>query len=162
MDSAIGYSLAVEAAHGNVAKLEVRKPRESALALEMLANGERYADVVAATGLSYANVAALRTRHGEAIAIRREKAADDAEHMADLYREALERRAEQVLGSEEALARVNPKDLALAYGIMRDKASGLRGDATAVVEHRREISLEQAKEMIEAARKRVREEAVNV
>lgn len=162
MDSAIGHSLArvMVAGRGNLT--EVKNPEESALALEMLANGETYAAVEAATGISKKTLVGLRYRHSDAIGVRRERAADDAEHMAERYRAILEQKAEQLEEGGEALAKVNPKDLALTYGILRDKASTLRGDASSVVEHKSGVSLEDAKRLIEAAQKKVRSEAIDV
>ena len=162
VDSAIGHSLArvMVAGRGNLT--EVRNPERSALALEMLANGETYAAVEAATGISKKTLVSLRYRHSDAIGVRRERAADDAEHMAERYRAILEQKAEQLESDGDALARVNPKDLALTYGILRDKASTLRGDASSVVEHKRGVSLEDARKMIEEAQKRLREEAIEV
>lgn len=162
MDTAIGHSLARVMVAGNGNFTEVREPEKCALALEMLASGETYSAVEAATGIKKKTLVGLRYRHSDAIGVRRERAADDAEHMAERYRAILEQKAEQLEGDSEALARVNPKDLALTYGILRDKASTLRGDASSVVEHKRGVSLEDARRMIEEAQKRVREEAIEV
>ena len=162
MDTAIGHSLARVMVAGNSNLTEVREPEKCALALEMLANGETYVAVEAATGIRRQTLVSLRYRHSDAIGVRRERAADDAEHMAERYRAILEQKAEQLEGDGEALARVNPKDLALTYGILRDKASTLRGDASSVVEHKKGLSLEDARKMIEEAQKRVRNEAIEV
>lgn len=162
MDTAIGHSLARAMVRGKGNLTEVRNPEGCALALEMLANGETYAAIEGATGISRNTLVSLRYRHSDAIEVRRERAADDAEHMAERYRAILEQRAEQLEGDGEALARVNPKDLALTYGILRDKASTLRGDASSVVEHKKGLSLEDARRMIEEAQKRVRDEAIEV
>lgn len=142
--------------------MEVRKPEECALAVEMLAHGRPLAEVTRETGLTHGALTALRYRHSEAIEVRRMRAADDAEHTAERYRLLAQARADQLMDDPEALKKVNPKDLMLAYGIARDKASTLRGDATVTVEHKKGFSLEDAAKMIEAARKNVNAEVVDV
>jgi len=89
-------------------------------------------------------------------------AAQESEELASSYREVLRRKAEGLLDDVEALKKLNPKDAALTLGILTDKGMTLRGDATAVVEHRRGVSLKDAQEMIEAARKKVKGEAIDV
>jgi len=132
------------------------------LALEMLANGETYAAIEGATGINRKTLVSLKYRHSDAIEVRRERAADDAEHMAERYRAILEEKASMLEGDREMLGKVNPKDLALTYGILRDKASTLRGDATSVIEHKRGVSLEDAKKALEEAQKRIQGEAIDV
>lgn len=162
MDTSIAHSIAEAAAHAPANRLEVVKPVECALAMDMLASGESYAEIARETGLTHYAIAALRGRHEEAIAVRRARAADEAEHLADVYRQVLREKAEGLLSDKEALKKLNPKDAALTLGILTDKAMTLRGEATSVVEHRKGVSLEDAAAMIEAARKKVRGEAIDV
>jgi len=162
MDSEIGYSLARKMVSGPSNLMEVKNPEACALALEMLADGESYSRVCEATGLTHGVLARLRYDHREAIGVRREKAADDAEHMAERYRAILEEKANMLEVDKEMLGKVNPKDLALTYGILRDKASSLRGDATSVVEHKRGVTLEDARKAVEEAQKRIKGEAIDV
>jgi len=160
--SEIAASVAAEGATAHGHALEVRKPRECMEALEMLAAGCTKTEVVEKTGLTYSALASLRQRHEGAIAARRERAAAEAEELAETFGEVLRRKAEDLLSDKAALKKLNPKDAALTYGILTDKNMTLRGDATAVVEHRRGVSLEDAAAMIEAARKKVRGEAIDV
>jgi hypothetical protein len=104
----------------------------------------------------------MRYDHRDAIDVRRLRAADDAEHVAERYRMLLEVKADQLEGDAESLSKTSAKDLALAYAIARDKSSNLRGDATVIVEGRKGMSLDEAAAMIEAAQKRVRGTAIDV
>jgi hypothetical protein len=158
----IGASVAVAGvgAHGHT--LEVRKPRECMEALEMLAAGCTRGEVVRATGLTYSAVAALRMRHDDAIDVRRLRAAEEAEELADTFREVLRQKGEALLSDPEAMRKLNPKDAALTLGILTDKGLVLRGDATSIVEHKKGVSLEDVMQMKEAAMKRIKGEAIDV
>ena len=162
LDSVIAKSVGEAAKVGRCDKIEVRDPMKAAVILERLARGDRLRRVMAEEGVGQEMIARLKLDHGEAIAKRRELAASDAEYLAERYRLLAEDKADQLADDPEGLAKVNPKDLALSFGIYRDKASSLRGDATAVVEHKRSVSLEDAAAMIEAARKKVQGEAIDV
>ena len=161
-DAVIARSVAAESVVGPGCKLEVRKPRECMEAIEMMAGGASRAEIVARTGISYQMLSVLAERHDGAIANRRERAAAEAGQLADTYREVLRQKAEMLLGDAEAMKKLNPKDAALTLGILTDKEMMLRGDAVAVVEHRRGVSLEDAAAMIEKARKKVQGEAIEV
>ena len=85
--------------------------------------------------------------HGGAVEARREAQAEELEDLADVYREALRRKADDLLRDDEKLSKVNPKDLALTTAILTDKPMQLRGEATSVVEHRSGVSLEDVMKM---------------
>jgi ribosomal protein L7/L12 len=142
--------------------VEASRSAESVMALEMMANGSRMVDVEEATGISVYTLMRMRMDHGAAIAERRKVAAEKAELVAEQYGELLLRRAEQLFCDGAGLAKINPKDLAVAYGIMQDHRAKLSGEAGVVVEHRKVLGIEEAKAMIEAARQRVKEEAIDV
>jgi len=127
--------------------VEVQHPKECVMALEMLALGAKYRDICKQTGLSPSNISKLKVRHGGAVEVRREAQAIELEDLADVYREALRRKADDLLSDDEKLARVNPKDLALTTAILTDKPMQLRGEATSVVEHRSAVSLEDVVKM---------------
>lgn len=158
----ITTSIAKVAGNAHGLAMEVKKPKECALALEMLANGETYYAIRKATGFGTDAIGRLKLRHQGAIDSRREAAAMEAEELADLYREVLRRKVEDLLEDPERLAKANPKDLALTFGITSDKAASLRGDANVVVEHRKGWSLEDARAMIEASRKKIDGECIDV
>ena len=142
--------------------IEVREPKKAALALEMIADYRPYREIVKATGIDSATLTRLKHRHLGAIELRRERAAEESEELADLYRQVSREKADQLLGDPEALSKVNPKDLALTVGIHTDKGMSLRGEATSVVEHKRVLSIEDAKREIEEAMKQIRGEAIDV
>ena len=146
---------------------EVKAPEQSVLALEMLAHGEKYADIARATGLRPTAVVALRRRHEGALVKSRERAAEEMEDLAELYREVGRERAEALLNDPEAMAKVNLKDPAIGAAVWGDKALLLRGEATARIDHRRGASLADVKEALEAASKavalkKVKGEAIDV
>jgi hypothetical protein len=159
---------AIEASVAEVARgarsnqLEVQKPSECALAMKMLARGSTYKEILGETGIGYQAISKLRVRHEDAIAVRRHQAADEAEQLTDTYREVLRRKADMLLGDEGALGKLNPKDAALTIGILTDKAASLRGEATAVVEHRKAISLEDAQAYIDSIKNKTQEESIDI
>jgi hypothetical protein len=68
----------------------------------------------------------------------------------------LEEKAEQLATDPEALAKVCPSKLGIAYGITLDKALTLAGQASAIVEHRKSaFSFEEYQDAIRAAKARV-------
>ena len=146
--------------------IEVKKPKECCLALEMLSFGEHYRAVSEATGLAVSTLSDLKLRHQGAIELRRLRAADESESIADTYREVLRRKADRLLEDDEALDKLNPKDAALTYGILTDKTGQARGEATSVVEHRKGVSLDDYKAAIAEARENMKlkraEEAISV
>jgi hypothetical protein len=142
--------------------LEVRDPAKAMVVLERLARGDSLSRIRREEGVSGATIARMRLAHREALNERKMQAARDAEYMAERYRLLADERVEQLENDPEQLKKVNPKDLALGYGILTDKSAQLRGDATAVVEHKKGYSLEDAMAMIEQARKKVQGEAIDV
>ena len=143
----ISKSVASYAASCKGHALEVQKPEECVRAMEMLALGAPYREICAETGLRPSNISKLKVRHGGAVEARREAQAEELEDLADVYREALARKADDLLSDDEKLAKVNPKDLALTTAILTDKPMQLRGEATSVVEHRSGVSLEDVMKM---------------
>jgi hypothetical protein len=142
--------------------VECLRPEQAVMALEMMARGARYVDVEEATGISVYTLMRMRQDHAGTLAERRKVAAEKAELVAEQYGELLLRKAEQLHCDRGALEKVNPKDLALTYGIVQDHRAKLSGEATAVFEHRKGISLEDAKAMIEAARRHIDAEVIDV
>ena len=145
--SLISRSVAEYAAGCKGHALEVQNPEGCVRAMEMLALGAPYREICAETGLRPSNISKLKVRHSGAVEARREAQASELEDLADVYREALRRKADDLLGDDEKLAKVNPKDLALTTAILTDKPMQLRGEATSVVEHRSGVSLEDVMKM---------------
>ena len=142
--------------------VEVRRPADVIRAIDMLAAGESTRKIRRETGFGHDVMVRLKYDHKDAIEVRRLKAADEAEKLAGRYALLGEEKADLLERDEDALKKTNPKDIALSYAIYRDKSSALRGEATTVVAHKRDVSLEDARAAIEAAQKRIRGEAIDV
>lgn len=139
---------------------EAERPKESTLALTMFADGAKWSDIRKATGISYSILSRMRREHCGAIESARELSSNEYWELADTYREALKRKAEMLLDDDDQLKKANPKDLALATGIMDDKSRHNREGNTVKISH--EVSLEDARKAIEEAMKRVKGEAIDV
>lgn len=142
--------------------IEVREPKKAKLALEMMADWKSYRAIAKETGLSNATLVRLKQRHLGDIEARREAAAQENEELADMYREILREKAEELLSSRKAMSKERVKDLALTAAIMTDKALNLRGEASSIVEHKSGVSLEDAQRALEEARRRIDAEVVDV
>jgi hypothetical protein len=154
----------VATAVGEVQKgLEVRKPRECALALELLGEGKTYKEVEAATGIGYGALVGLRTRHAGTLDVRRKMLAADGFQVAEAMRLLVMRKAEMLAGDEEQLKKVNVKDLMISGAIAQDKAFEALGEAVVKVEHSsKKMTIEDARKMIEEARNQLKKGAIDV
>ncbi len=142
--------------------IEMRKPKEAALALEMLAGGATYAEVKEKTGLTTDSLVRLRSRHQASLEVRRKQLATDALQLAEALRMLQLEKARQLLEDPEQLKKVNIRDLTLPYGIAQDKFFGAMGEAQTVVEHRTGASIAEAAKAIEEAKANARKAAVEV
>ena len=131
--------------------LEWREPGKVVQALKMLAAGESVQRSAATLGVSVCTMSTMKWRYLPSIEAAQKQMAVAAGRNADKYLALSEKRADQLEADPEALKKVNPKDLAVTAAIHADKMVALSGGATAVVEHRRALSLEDAKKMIEDA-----------
>jgi hypothetical protein len=162
----IGQSVGEYAKGAKPTALEVREPENVCLALEMLSFGAPYSEIAQKTGLRPSSISKLKMRHQGAVDERRMRAADEGEHVADTYLEALKMRGDDLIRNADERKKVNPKDLAFTYGILTDKAAQNRGEGVGPKDQNRGVSLEDAAELIAAAAERIRvkriEEAVDV
>lgn len=143
--------------------IEKRKPKEAALALDMLANGETYAKVMSTTGIGFVALSALRARHERALEVRRKELALDGFEMAERMRALVAKKAEMLMEDDEALMKTPLKDLTLSYGISVDKGLQALGEQKVVVEHRTgKPTLADAMKAIEEARAALQKEAIPV
>jgi hypothetical protein len=141
--------------------IERRKPKEAALALEMMAEGKTYDEVEAATGIGYGALVGLKTRHPETLEIRRKMLATDGFQVAEAMRQLVMRKAVMLADDDDQLKKVNIKDLMITGAIAQEKAFGALGENVVRVEHTtKKLSIEDAKKMIEEARAKVRSEAI--
>ena len=143
--------------------IEKRKPKEAALALDMLAAGETYSKVMETTGIGFVALSALRARHERALEVRRKELALDGFEMAERMRALVAKKAEMLMEDDEALMKTPLKDLTLSYGISVDKGLQALGEQKVVVEHRTgKPTLADAMKAIEEARAALQKEAISV
>ena len=143
--------------------IEKRKPKEAALALDMLAAGETYSKVMEITGIGFVALSALRARHERALEVRRKELALDGFEMAERMRALVAKKAEMLMEDDEALMKTPLKDLTLSYGISVDKGLQALGEQKVVVEHRTgKPTLADAMKAIEEARAALQKEAIPV
>jgi hypothetical protein len=143
--------------------LERRKPKEVALALEMLSLGATYKEVKDATGLGMDVVGRLRARHGVALDERRRQLATDAMEIAEGLRLLQKEKIRMLADDPEALAKTNIRDLTLPWAIAQTKIFEALGENKVVVEHRSGApSIADAVKAIEEAKRSLNKGAVEV
>lgn len=148
-------------------RLELRKPEQCAHALCLLDDqAVTQREIAKATGLNDWELGQLIFRNPELWETRKKrlaaKAAQTAEDLVDLAR----KKAAMLAEDEDELAKTPIKDIALAYGIINDKAASLNGEAATVIEHRTGPTIDAAMAFREEVRKRIadkaKEEAIDV
>ena len=144
---------AQEGAHG--LSLARTDPDKYGKVLKLLSEQGSYADIQKATGASYQTIAKIERTHAGTTEMWRKRAAAKSQIVADMV---LERLLEKVDAGEK----MSLKEGGILYGILADKGLTLAGEASAVVEHRSGVSVEDARKAIEAAQKRVKGEAIDV
>lgn len=143
--------------------LEVKRPKDAVRVLEMLAQGDGWRQIREKTGISFRGIASLRSRHRQALEVRREELAADGFEVVEKYRMLLNEKLEGLAEDNEALMATPLKDLTMGMAIHQDKAlQALEGNRVTVVHEKSGPSLADAVAAIEAAQKRVRGEAINV
>lgn len=143
--------------------IENRKPVEAAMALEMLAEGKTYDEVEAATGIGYSALAGLKTRHPETLEKRRQQMAKDGFELAEALRLLALKKARMLADDEDQLKKVNLRDIVLPFAISQDKGFAAMGENTVKVEHTtKKLSIEDARKLIEEARRQVQVDEIPV
>ena len=155
-DKLVSVALADSLLSQRANSLEKREPTKAMLALEMLSGGEKWDAIQEATGFTFNQLSGLRARNEAAIEQRRRELAQDGFEMAEGLRLLIKQKMDSLANNEDALAKVNLRDLALSYGIAVDKGMQALGEAKTVVEHRTgKVSLEDAMKMVQEARDKV-------
>jgi hypothetical protein len=144
--------------------VEAKKPKETVLALEMLADGKPYREVEEATGLAWVALAGLKVRHSGAMEKRRQQLANDGFLQVEKLRAISERKMDMLMEDEDSLKKMNIKDLILSQAIMQDKAFAAIGEGSkVVVEHKSgQPSIADAMKVIADARAALQKEAIDV
>jgi len=148
-------------------RVEATRPEVAAEAITLLMEGVSETAVERKTGISKRTVYALRVRHNEVLKLGREEAARRAGQLAEKARSLALVRL-QIMDPREAtdeadrqkrealLLKINPRDLAVSYGVATDKGERLATEAPAQVSAN-VPSLEAAREALEEARQLVAE-----
>jgi hypothetical protein len=147
----------------NPSSTEVKTPRESAQALEMMGRGDSPNCIMKATGLSFGQIAALRKRHKQTIELHRERFAEDGVELAEKARLIANAKMDQLAADPEELRKLNARDAALMYGIYQDKAMSAMGENTIRVQHSVVgVTLEDAMKEIAAAKAKLQADAIPI
>lgn len=147
----------------NYRYVEKRKPKQAALALDMLAAGETYEKTMKVTGIGFVALSALRARHERALEVRRKELALDGFEMAERMRALVTKKTEMLMEDDEALMKTPLKDLTVGYAISVDKGLQALGEQKVVVEHRTgKPTLADAMKAIEEARAALQREAIPI
>lgn len=141
--------------------VERRKPKEAALALELMAQGMTYDEVQEQTGIGYGALVSLRSRHPETLEIRRKMLAHDGFQVAEAMRQLVLKKAVMLSDDDDQLKKVNIKDLQITGAIAQQRAFDALGENTVRIEHTtKKMSIEDAKKMIDEARAAIREKSI--
>ena len=143
-------------------RVEATRPEVAAEAITLLMEGVSETAVERKTGISKRTVYALRVRHNEVLKLGREEAARRAGQLAEKARSLALVRL-QIMDPREAtdeadrqkrealLLKINPRDLAVSYGVATDKGERLATEAPAQVSAS-VPSLESCRNALEEAR----------
>jgi len=143
--------------------VERKKPKESVLALEMMAWGDSLKSIEAKTGLGISSLANLRARHAEALDDRRRQLSADAMEVAEGLRLLQLEKIRMLAEDPKQLAKTNIRDLAIPWGIANDKVFSAMGENKVVIEHKAKApSIEDAQKAIEEARAALRKGSIEV
>ena len=124
-------------------------------ALFMLATGLSKNEAAKQAGIDERTLARIIERHSDSLKMIRESSALKAAAVGEKGLELLGKKFQQLDDDPDALAKIDPAKIAVATGIMIDKAAGLEGRATVVIEHRSAPSKEEYAEALRKAKGRV-------
>lgn len=143
--------------------IERQKPKEAAMALEMLAFGATYQEIRQQTGLDIGVISRLRARHPATLEQRRQQLATDAMEITEGLRLLQKEKIRMLAEDPEALAKTNIRDLTLPWAIGQTKIFEALGENKVVVEHRSGApSIADAVKAIEDAKKAMNKGAIEV
>jgi hypothetical protein len=144
--------------------VEAKKPKETVLALEMIANGDPYRSIEESTGLGWEAIVGIKTRHAGALEQRRKQLANDGFLQVEKLRYVFDKKIDMLADDEDALRKVNIKDIVISQAVMQDKAFSAIGEGNRVtVEHKSgQPSIADAMKVIADARAALQKEAIDV
>jgi len=158
-DPIIVQSVALSDSRG----LERKNPELAVVALEMLASGSGFREIELKTGVGFAQLMGLRTRHEAAIEVRRKQLANDGFEIAEGLRLLTKEKMNQMAADPKQMQKANLRDLVISWGIAQDKGLVAAEGNRSIVEHvSRRPSLADAAAAIEEARKALQKEAIQI
>ena len=164
--AAVGAQMREQAVsgHGGGNAVEVIRPRETVIALEMIAGGATRKEIQDRTGIGILCQIALRARHAGPLAERRKQLALDGFELAEGMRLLLKEKIEHLAANPAELHKTSLKDMAIGYGIFQDKGFAALGETQSrvLVEHRHGVSIEDAQAAIAAAKTKLAAVATEV
>lgn len=138
--------------------LEATDPEKVELVKHYLANGAPYRAIqkeikkLGRGGIGANTITRIKLAHSDDIAERRKEAALGAERLQELTRGALEQKIGDAISEEGGLKDIDVKSLGFVYDISGKRNDALTGNASQIVEHREEMSIETAQRMIAQAK----------
>ena len=145
------------AENGNPCNIENQDPFRASVAMWRLAQGVSMNRVSQETGFKRTTLRDLAIRHQSTLSDQKARFAAMYAQAASEYTELLFEKVDRMHENPEQLDQLSPDRLALTVGIMTDQAAKLSGMASSIIEHRKGASIEDATEMIAAARARIAE-----
>lgn len=138
--------------------MECREPDKAARALYLLSETDMSKSAIAReVGIARQHLDRLAFNHAMSLEKRRPELAIKFTENADRLAHLMSRKVDMLMEDEALLMETPLKDIAIAMGVSIDKAGGLSGMATTVIEHRTGPSLEDAMKAISDARSRISE-----
>jgi predicted transcriptional regulator len=137
------------------ASFEHHDPAKAAEVIGRRGAGDSIRYIAKTTGVSVSGVQSIIKRHPEVIAEIQESTGRMAVTNTHLSFEVYAQKMRTLRDDPEQLAKVSPKDLAIAAGVMVDKAQLLQGKATSIHENLNEPTFADAQALIRQAQGRV-------
>ena len=135
--------------------LEAKDPERASAILAAVCRGVPERTIIRDVGTSFDAIRALKRRHHEIVTATRVHRSLKATQIQLKAADAVEKKLERVLDDEGQLDKCSIKDLSLGYGIATDKQRVIQGESAVHVTHEHKVSLEDARQAIEAARAEV-------
>jgi hypothetical protein len=152
----------VEAAQVHPSRIECQDPAKAARVLEKIAEGLPWKQIMREEGVAWNTLVVLRSRHKSLLDKRKEIIAQDAMALIEGIRMLQHEKLRMLAEDENALKRVNIRDLAMSYGLYADKFFMATDGNKVVVEHKSGApSIEDARKAIEEARAKARASAID-
>jgi len=145
------------AENGAATNIENQDPFRASVAMWRLAQGVSMNRVSEETGFKRRTLRDLAIRHQSTLSDQKARFAAMYAQAASEYTELLFEKVDRMHENPEQLDQLSPDRLALTVGIMTDQAAKLSGMASSIIEHRKGASIEDASEMIAAAKARIAE-----